>query len=105
MICVPPLPLGLGRAFVLKRLTAEVSGPPQVLLNQRVEPLLTAGSAANDAASPRLLLKFPPGRAHLPLSDIKVGWGKTGMTSSRSAHIKVGGGGQPGVGSVGEHQV
>ena len=47
---------------------AELLTECEVLLNQKGDPLLVAaGSAASDATRPRVVLKFPPGAAFVPL--------------------------------------
>lgn len=39
----------------------------QVLLNQKLEPLLQSANANNTKSDPRVLLKFQPGTAMVPL--------------------------------------
>ena len=47
---------------------ADLLSECEVLLNQKNEPLLAAsGAAATDAARPRVVLRFPPGAAFVPL--------------------------------------
>ena len=54
---------------------ADLLSECEVLLNQKNEPLLAAsGAAAADAARPRVVLRFPPGAAFLPLRYCLLGF-------------------------------
>ncbi|KAK9825886.1 hypothetical protein WJX81_001066 [Elliptochloris bilobata] len=50
----------------------EILDECEVLLNQKGEPLLVAGSANNDAENPQVVLKFGAGSATISLRDMKV---------------------------------